>query len=128
MVSISSHVKPEFSRSFDSITTRVSPCETRDFCGTIKEFIKETTMNSDEGRLNREKTVWDYKPWWCQPWSILLTGITIIFGSWLVFKIIWLTVLISIPILSWMGFFILVYPRLVLKSGLLDTQEEFPTN
>jgi len=80
-------------------------------------------MNPDESRLDREKTVWDYKPWWCQPWSILLTGITIISGSWFVFKIIWLTVLISIPILIWMGFFILIYPPLVLKSGQLDTQE-----
>ena len=85
-------------------------------------------MNPDEGRLNREKTVWDYKPWWCQPWSILLTGITITLASWLIFKIIWLTVLISIPILIWMGFFILIYPPLVLKSGLLEHQEEFPTN
>ncbi|MFM6357615.1 MAG: DUF6737 family protein, partial [Planktothrix sp.] len=24
---------------------------------------------------------WNYKPWWCQPWSILLTGITLILGS-----------------------------------------------
>jgi hypothetical protein len=123
MVSISSHVKHEFSRNFDKITTKVSQCETQDFCRTIKEILKETTMNPDESRLDREKTVWDYKPWWCQPWSILLTGITIISGSWFVFKIIWLTVLISIPILIWMVFFILVYPPLVLKSGLLDPQE-----
>ncbi len=80
-------------------------------------------MNPDKSRLDREKTVWHYKPWWCQPWSILLTGITIISGSWFVFKIIWLTILISIPILIWMGFFILVYPALVLKNGLLDPQE-----
>lgn len=80
-------------------------------------------MNPDESRLHREKTVWDYKPWWCQPWSILLTGITIISGSWFLFKILWLTVLLSIPILIWMVFFILVYPALVLKSGLLDPQE-----
>nr|WP_306465771.1 DUF6737 family protein [Spirulina major] len=24
---------------------------------------------------------WDYKPWWCQPWSILLTGGVAIAGS-----------------------------------------------
>lgn len=64
--------------------------------------------------------VWDYKPWWCQPWSILLTGTTIIGASWIVFKIIWLTILIAIPILTWMGFFLLVYPKLVANSGMLD--------
>ncbi len=66
--------------------------------------------------------VWDYKPWWCQPWSILLTGITIVGASWIIFKIIWLTILVTIPILTWMGFFLLVYPKLVANSGMLDEQ------
>ncbi|OUL24188.1 hypothetical protein BV378_19940 [Nostoc sp. RF31YmG] len=66
---------------------------------------------------------WNYKPWWCQPWSILLTGVSIISGSWLIFKIIWLTVLISIPILIWMGFFILIWPQLIIRSGILDSYQ-----
>ncbi|MBH8555454.1 hypothetical protein I8751_24535 [Nostocaceae cyanobacterium CENA357] len=66
---------------------------------------------------------WNYKPWWCQPWSILLTGVTLISGSWLLFKTIWLTVLIAIPLLVWMGFFLLVWPRLVIQSGILDSPE-----
>ncbi len=56
-------------------------------------------------------SVWQYKPWWCQPWSILLTGITIITASWLLFHKIWLTILVSIPLLTWMGFFLLIYPK-----------------
>jgi len=59
---------------------------------------------------------WNYKPWWCQPWSILLTGITLISGSWLVFKTIWVTVLVAIPLLAWMGFFLLVWPQLMMRS------------
>ncbi|AFY31100.1 DUF6737 family protein [Calothrix sp. PCC 7507] len=66
---------------------------------------------------------WNYKPWWCQPWSILLTGVTLISGSWLIFKIIWLTILISIPILIWMGFFLLIWPQLMIRSGVLDTYQ-----
>lgn len=69
-------------------------------------------------------SVWNYKPWWCQPWSILLTGITIISGSWLLFKTIWLTILVSIPLLTWMGFFLLIYPRLMLSSGALESYQE----
>ncbi len=64
--------------------------------------------------------VWDYKPWWCQPWSILLTGVTLISVSWLIFKIIWLTILIAIPVLTWMIFFLLIYPRLVAQSGFTE--------
>jgi hypothetical protein len=56
-------------------------------------------------------SVWQYKPWWCQPWSILLTGITIITASWLLFHKIWLTILVSIPLLTWLGFFLLIYPK-----------------
>lgn len=63
-------------------------------------------------------TVWQYKPWWCQPWSILLTGITLISGSWLIFKIIWLTILVAIPVVTWMSFFLLIYPKLVINKDV----------
>jgi hypothetical protein len=64
-------------------------------------------------------SIWQHKPWWCQPWSILLTGITIISGSWLVFQRLWITALVAIPILAWMGFFILVYPK-AMQSAASD--------
>jgi hypothetical protein len=67
---------------------------------------------------------WDYKPWWCQPWSILLTGITLIAGSWFLFKTFWITVIISIPLLIWMGFFLLIWPKLMISSGVLDSHPE----
>lgn len=73
---------------------------------------------------NKPLSPWNYKPWWCQPWSILLTGVTIISGSWLIFKTIWLTVLISIPILIWMGFFLLIWPQLIMRSGILDSYQK----
>ena len=58
---------------------------------------------------------WNYKPWWCQPWSILLMGITIISISWFIFRTVWLTVILSIPILTWMGFFLIIWPKLMAK-------------
>ncbi|MBE9035596.1 DUF6737 family protein [aff. Roholtiella sp. LEGE 12411] len=72
--------------------------------------------------MSKQKSVspWNYKPWWCQPWSIILTGVTLIIGSWLLFKVIWLTTLISIPVLAWMVFFVLVWPKLIVRSGILD--------
>jgi len=57
--------------------------------------------------------VWQHKPWWCQPWSILLTGISLIGGSWWMFQRVWITALIAAPVLVWMGFFLLVYPHLL---------------
>ncbi|MBE9216555.1 hypothetical protein IQ247_28510 [Plectonema cf. radiosum LEGE 06105] len=65
---------------------------------------------------NKPINVWQYKPWWCQPWSILLTGATLITVSWLLFHKVWLTILVSIPLLTWMSFFLLIYPRIFIKS------------
>ena len=67
---------------------------------------------------------WNYKPWWCQPWSILLTGTSLITASWLLLKTVWITVLVAIPLLAWMGFFLLVWPKLMLDSGILEKYQE----
>ncbi|RMH74797.1 MAG: hypothetical protein D6680_13715 [Cyanobacteria bacterium J007] len=56
---------------------------------------------------------WSYKPWWCQPWSIALTGISLILGSWLLFKLIWVSAIVAVPVSLWMGFFLLVWPKLM---------------
>ncbi|MBW4515528.1 MAG: hypothetical protein KME11_09910 [Timaviella obliquedivisa GSE-PSE-MK23-08B] len=72
------------------------------------------------------QSVWHYKPWWCQPWSILLTGTTLISGSWVLLHTLWVTLLMAVPILTWMIFFVGVYPRLFLqmqdKSGNLEDE------
>jgi hypothetical protein len=67
---------------------------------------------------------WHYKPWWCQPWSILLTGVGLISGSWLLLGRWWLTLLVAIPVSVWMGFFLLLWPRLMVESGLLEAWEK----
>jgi hypothetical protein len=65
---------------------------------------------------------WNYKRWWCQPWSIMLTGVILISGSWLICKIIWLTILVGIPVLIWIGFFLLIWPQLIIRSGVLEDE------
>jgi hypothetical protein len=65
-------------------------------------------------------SIWQLKPWWCQPWSILLTGFVLICGSWLLFHRWWVTLIVGLPTGAWMGFFILLYPSLARQAGLLD--------
>jgi hypothetical protein len=67
-------------------------------------------------------SVWHYKPWWCQPWSIALTGVGIISGSWFLFQTIWITLLIAMPTLTWMLFFLVVYPRSVNRVEVNQVQ------
>jgi len=57
--------------------------------------------------------VWKYKPWWCQPWSILLTGILVISGSWQVTKNMWITGVISMQIIVWWTYFLIIWPKLI---------------
>jgi hypothetical protein len=78
--------------------------------------------------MSEQQTIspWKYKPWWCQPWSIVLTGVTLVTGIWLIFKIVWLTILVAIPLLIWMGFFLLIWPQLMIRSGILDNLEKAP--
>lgn len=68
--------------------------------------------------------VWDYKPWWCQPWSIILTGISIIGGSWLLFNTIWISLSISLPIVVWWVYFLILYPQMM-KEHLASRSSEF---
>jgi len=72
-------------------------------------------------------SVWNYKPWWCQPWSIVLTGVSIIGGSWLLFHRYWVTAFVAVPILIWMGFFLLIYPRLMAEADELTEMPDLPT-
>jgi hypothetical protein len=80
---------------------------------TPKEPIQQTNTQA-----TNPPTVWSYKPWWCQPWSILLTGCCLILGSWGVFHRVWVTAIVAIPVLGWMGFFILVYPQLIQDEAM----------
>ncbi|MGF1588910.1 MAG: DUF6737 family protein [Pleurocapsa sp.] len=61
---------------------------------------------------NTESTnVWDYKPGWCQPWSIISTGLVIVAASWLILHNIWVTIVISLPIIVWWVYFLILYPK-----------------
>ena len=75
-----------------------------------------TNQASDNNLESNEFNLWNYKPWWCQPWSIILTGIVIISGTWLMLKIIWLTILVTIPIVLWWFYFLIVYPQLAKEA------------
>jgi hypothetical protein len=57
---------------------------------------------------------WQHKPWWCQPWSILLTGaLGIAFDGLLVIRFsapLWLALPILVAILAWWFLFLLLVP------------------
>jgi hypothetical protein len=56
-------------------------------------------------------SLWQLKPWWCQPWSIVLTGIAIPLGSWLWLGWWWLTAGLVLLVLGWWLMFLYLVPR-----------------
>ena len=54
---------------------------------------------------------WSLKPWWCQPWSILLTGVGAIVGSWVLLHWLWLTALVAVAVSAWWLLFLVLVPR-----------------
>ncbi len=61
--------------------------------------------------------MWEQKPWWCQPWTILLTGVAIVASSWLLFHLVWLTVPMAILIVLWWVYFLILVPRALMAQN-----------
>ncbi len=62
--------------------------------------------------------LWASKPWWCQPWTIILTGVMIIAGSWLLFQTLWLSLPVAILIVIWWTYFLIIVPRILAAQDL----------
>ena len=61
--------------------------------------------------------LWQSKPWWCQPWTIILTGVMIVTGSWLMLHTWWITTPLGILIGVWWLYFLVIVPQLLRKMA-----------
>jgi membrane protein YdbS with pleckstrin-like domain len=57
-----------------------------------------------------ELDLWAEKPWWCQPWTIILTGVLAVSGSWLVVHRLWITIPLATIVLAWWILFLVIAP------------------
>jgi hypothetical protein len=55
--------------------------------------------------------IWALKPWWCQPWSIVLTGLAVPIVSWLLLGRWWITAPLAAGVLVWWWLFLVLMPR-----------------
>ena len=54
---------------------------------------------------------WEVKPLWCQPWTIITSGLVFIYLSWITLHITFLTVTVSIFVFIWWVIFLYFVPR-----------------
>lgn len=62
---------------------------------------------------NLSESVWTHKPWWCQPWSIILTGCSIIAAIVYFIPWLWAKIVFSFPFALWMVYFTVLYPKMM---------------
>ena len=55
-------------------------------------------------------SIWAIKPWWCQPWSIVLTGLAVPLASWLLLHRLWITAPLALAVLLWWWLFLVLVP------------------
>ncbi|CAF2034932.1 BnaA09g01050D [Brassica napus] len=64
------------------------------------------------GNLSLEyDSVWDTKPSWCQPWTIMLTGLSIVTCSWLILHSVLVSSLAIGLVGAWWYIFLYSYPK-----------------
>jgi hypothetical protein len=69
--------------------------------------------NGDESvtdQLVDGASLWQHKPWWCQPWSIVLTGVGVVSASWLLWRLWWISAPVLAAVLMWWWLFLVAVP------------------
>ena len=67
-------------------------------------------LASPETKAPLPERVWDLKPWWCQPWSIVATGLALVAGSWWLLQRLWLSAVVAIAVALWWWLFLVLMP------------------
>tara|TARA_B100001250_G_C19761728_1_gene772795 strand:- start:1348 stop:1578 length:231 start_codon:yes stop_codon:yes gene_type:complete len=60
--------------------------------------------------LNSKNKYWSSKPYWCQPWSIIIFGLSALIFSWILFDKIIITSILGIFIILWWVLFLIIAP------------------
>ena len=72
--------------------------------------MADSEMTTDNNMDNINPSIWAVKPWWCQPWSIILTGLAIPSSSWLLLHRLWITLPVAAVIVVWWVLFLGIVP------------------
>ncbi|MEX0587782.1 MAG: DUF6737 family protein [Cyanobium sp.] len=75
--------------------------------------------------MTNTNNIWVLKPWWCQPWSILATGVVLPVASWLLLKHWWVTAPLAGVVIVWWWLFLVVVPSAYRVDAGVGTKNNF---
>ena len=75
-----------------------------------KPSAEPPERNPLEQPLSEQPPFWSLKPWWCQPWSIISTGLLMVGGSWALLHRLWISLPLSVGVLAWWLLFLVLVP------------------
>lgn len=82
---------------------------------------KENTSSSSSSA----SSVWKTKPFWCQPWTIVLFGVFCVSLPTLAFDWKFVSVAVAVPISAWWYVFLVLYPKSYASSSFEEKEEDF---
>lgn len=100
------------------VTTRASSGEDpdREYYDAWSAYPDDPNVPPEITQLLREAgsgevSMWSSKPPWCQPWTIVLTGASIVAAPTAVLHLKWLSALVALPIFAWWYVFLIIAPK-----------------
>ena len=100
------------------MTTRASSGDNpdREYYDAWSEYPDDPDVPPEITRLLREAgsgevSMWNSKPPWCQPWTIVLSGSALIFAPTAALHLKWLSALVALPIFAWWYVFLVIAPK-----------------
>ena len=76
--------------------------------------------------VSETSNLWATKPWWCQPWSIVLTGLIVPTASWFTLHLLWLTAAAALAVLVWWCLFLVLAPAAYRQAAMGPGDERPP--
>lgn len=106
----------------------VAENETFFFADELSPSDKDDELNllqKASSNSSSASSVWKTKPFWCQPWTIVLFGVFCVSLPTLAFDWKFVSVAVAVPIAAWWYIFLYLYPKSYASSSFEEKEEDF---
>ena len=88
-------------------------------------LLQKANTSSSSSSASSASSAWKTKPFWCQPWTIVLFGVFCVSLPTLAFDWKFVSVAVAVPISAWWYVFLVLYPKSYASSSFEEKEEDF---